>query len=131
MTIPFYCLVAMLVLILATKIPLGIAQVRAGGGKYDNRDPRTQQAALSGWGKRALAAHQNTFEALAIFTPAVLISHFAPSASSSCAATLAVVHVVARVIYPVLYIADVHVLRSLVWGVGFGAAIWMALLPAL
>lgn len=131
MTVPFYCLVAMIFLILATKVPLAIAQARAGGGKYDNRDPRTQQASLSGWGKRALAAHQNTFEALTIFTPAVLISHFAPPASAACAATLAIVHVVARVIYPALYIADVHVLRSLVWGVGFGAAVWMALLPAL
>lgn len=131
MTTPFYCLFAMLVLVILTKIPLAIAQARSGGGKYDNRNPRAQQAALEGWGKRALAAHQNNFEALAIFAPAVLISHFAPPESVACAATLAIVHTVARILYPVLYIADVHLIRSLVWGVGFGAAIWMALLPAL
>ncbi len=131
MTVPFYCMVAMLALVILTKIPLARAQAQAGRGKYDNRDPRTQQGALTGWGKRALAAHQNTFEAIAIFTPGVFISHFARPEQASCAATLAIVAVVARYIYPVLYIADVHLVRSLVWGVGFVCSLWLALLPAL
>lgn len=131
MTTPFFCLFAMLVLVILTKVPVAMAQAKAGKGRYDNRDPRTQQATLTGWGKRALSAHQNTFEAITIFTPAVLISHFAPAEAASCAATLAIVHVLARVLYPVLYIADVHLIRSLVWGVGFISALWMALLPAL
>lgn len=131
MTIPFWCLVVMLTLVLLTKVPVAIAMAKVGRGKYDNHDPRSQQATLTGWGKRALAAHQNTFEAITIFTPGVLISHFARPEQASCAATLAVVAVVVRCLYPALYIADVHLLRSAVWGVGFVCSIWLALLPAL
>ena len=131
MTTPFYCLFAMMLLAFLTKVPVAVAQVRVGRGRYDNRDPRSQQAQLSGWGKRALSAHQNTFEAIILFSPAVLISHFAPLDAQQTAATLALVHLGARILYPVLYIADVHLMRSAVWGVGFISALWMALLPAL
>lgn len=131
MTIPFFCLLIMLLLVVLTKVPLAIAQARVDKNGYDNRDPRAQQATLTGWGKRALAAHQNTFEAIAIFTPAVLISHFAGPANASMAANLAIAHTIARVLYPFAYIADAHLVRSLIWGVGFGSAIWMALLPIL
>lgn len=131
MTTPFYCLFGMLLLAILTKAPVAVAMARVGRGRYDNRDPRTQQSQLTGWGKRALSAHQNTFEAIILFTPAVLISHFAPVAAQQTAAILALVHLGARIAYPVLYIADVHILRSLVWGVGFFSALWMALLPAL
>lgn len=131
MTIPFYCMVAMLLLVVLTKIPVARAMAQAGRGRYDNREPRSQQAMLTGWGKRALAAHQNTFEAITIFTPGVLISHFAAPEQASTAATLAVVAVGARYVYPVLYIADVHLARSAVWGVGFVCSLWLALLPAL
>ena len=48
-----------------SKIPVAIAMHRNGG--YDNRHPRQQQAQLTGFGARALAAHQNAFEALIIF----------------------------------------------------------------
>lgn len=131
MTVPFYCMLAMLALVLLTKIPVAKAQAEVGKGKYDNRDPRSQQAQLTGWGKRALAAHQNTFEAITIFTPGVLISHFARPEQAGYAAALAVTVVVARYLYPILYIADVHLVRSLVWGVGFFCSIGLALLPAL
>lgn len=131
MTTPFYCLFAMLLLAFLTKVPVAVAQAKVGGGRYNNRDPRSQQAQLSGWAKRALLAHQNTFEAIILFTPGVLISHFAPASAQQTAAVLALVHLGARLIYPVLYIADVHLMRSLVWGIGFVSALWMALLPAL
>ena len=131
MAAPFYCLAAMLLLVAATKIPVAVAMARSGARGYDNRTPRSQQAALTGWGARALAAHQNTFEALTIFTPAVLIAQVGGgSAVASQATTLAVVHTLARVAYPVAYIADIHLLRSAIWGVGFISAVWLALLPA-
>ncbi len=131
MTVPFYCMFAMLLLVLFTKAPVARAMAQAGRGKYDNRDPRSQQATLTGWGKRALAAHQNTLEAIAIFAPGVFISHFARPDQASTAATLAILAVVSRYVYPVLYIADVHLARSAVWGVGFVCSLWLALLPAL
>ena len=57
--------------VFATKIPLGLAQVRAAGG-YNNSNPREQQQALDGWGKRALGAHLNTIEAYPFFAAGVL-----------------------------------------------------------
>lgn len=130
MTTPFYCLAVMLLLVVLTKTPVAIAQARSGSRGYDNRNPRTQQAELTGWGRRALAAHQNTFEALTIFTPAVLIAHLGGGpAIASQAATLALIHTGARVLYPIAYIADVHLARSLIWGVGFVSAVAMAFLP--
>lgn len=130
MSVPFTCLAILIVLVIATKLPVAVAMKKQGKGRYDNRTPRSQQAALTGWGARALGAHQNTFEALIIFTPAVLIATVAGGeAATETAATLAMVHIGARILYPVLYIADVHVVRSLVWGVGFISAVWMAFLP--
>lgn len=132
MTVPFYCLLVLVLLVVVTKVPVAVAQIQGSKKKsYNNSDPRGQQALLTGWGKRALNAHQNNFEALMIFTPAVLISHFAPIEAAGTAATLALVHTAARLIYPVLYIADKHLLRSLVWITGFIVAVWMCLLPAL
>lgn len=130
MATPLICLAVMLVIVVLTKVPVALAQAKQGQKGYDNRNPRQQQAALTGWGARALGAHQNTFESLIIFTPAVLIATIAarPDQASS-AATLAIVHVVARVLYPALYIANVDLIRSLVWGVGFGASVWLAFLP--
>ena len=60
--------IAMLLPFLA-KAPLAAAMQKAGG--YDNNNPRAQQAALTGFGQRANAAHYNSFEALLIYACAV------------------------------------------------------------
>lgn len=130
MTTPLICLAVMLLIVIATKIPVAIAQNKQGAKGYDNRSPRQQQAQLTGWGARALAAHQNTFEAAIIFTPAVLIATVAGTPdTASMAATLAVVHTAARIAYPMFYIANIHLARSAVWGIGFFSALWLAFLP--
>ena len=53
-----------------SKITLGLAINKVGG--YDNANPREQQKKLTGYGARALAAHQNSYEALIIFGLAVV-----------------------------------------------------------
>lgn len=62
MTILIICLFIAMVLPIVAKIPVAIAMNNAGG--YDNNHPRAQQAKLTGFGARALAAHQNAFESL-------------------------------------------------------------------
>lgn len=128
MTIPFYCVVIMLLLVVGTKGPAGLAQHQLGG--YDNRHPRAQQAKLTGWGARAMAAHQNTTENFAPFAAAVLIAHIG-GADAALATKLAITFVVARTIYPAIYIANIHWLRSLIWTVGFVATLGLAISPAL
>ena len=53
------------------KAPVAIAMNKLDG--YDNRHPRAQQSKLTGFGARALAAHQNSFESLLIFTIALVV----------------------------------------------------------
>jgi len=118
MTIPFLCVLAAWLLIYIPKFAVSAAIARAGG--YDNHHPRDQQATLSGWKKRGTAAHTNAFENFAPFAAAVLIARLG-HANESLSAALALVFVGARVLHPVLYIADLATLRSLVWGIGFSS----------
>jgi uncharacterized MAPEG superfamily protein len=115
MNIPFLCVGIAFLMLYLTKIPVAIAMRRES--RYDNRNPRDQQARLQGWGRRALAAHQNSFEAFAPFAAAVLIAH-ASGADPAWSSRLALGFIAARTLYVVLYISDLPSLRSMVWGVG-------------
>lgn len=128
MTVPFFCVLAALGLIYLPKLVASIAMAKMKGG-YDNRHPRAQQAALEGWGARAIAAHHNGFEAFAPFAAAVLIAHVG-GAPLEQASVLSILFLAARVAYIALYLANIHLLRSLVWTVGFGLTVALMLLPA-
>jgi len=121
MVTAYVCVVVAFLLNLVSKLPVAIAMQRQPGG-YDNRLPRQQQADLQGWGRRALSAHLNSFEAFPAFAIAVLMAASA-GADPTWTGTLAVAFVTARVAYIGLYIADLHVLRSAVWTVGFGVTV--------
>lgn len=96
------------------KVPVAIAMNKLGG--YDNVYPREQQARLEGFGARALAAHQNAFESLIIFGVAIAVA-LATDSTGDVIVNLAVVHIIARVIYSVMYYLDKNILRSLSWAV--------------
>ena len=90
MTVPLACVFLAFVVTMLTKAPVAVAQLRQPGG-YDNRLPRDQQAGLSGWGRRALGAHLNAFEAFPAFAAAVLVAHLAgadPAWSTGLAVTI-------------------------------------------
>jgi uncharacterized MAPEG superfamily protein len=110
-----------------TKAPLALAQHRAQGG-YDNHTPRDQQATLTGWGRRALAAHMNSHEAFPSFAAAVIIAHLG-GADPVWSSWLALIFIAARLVYVVLYIADLALIRSLVWTVGMVATALLFVLP--
>ena len=121
MTLVVVCLIIAACTPLLAKVPLGLIQAKQEGG-YDNSDPRAQQASLSGVGARALAAQNNSFEAFPTFAAGVLIALWA-QADLATVQVLCVVHVVARIAYIGLYLADYSTLRSLSWLLGFGCAI--------
>lgn len=129
MSVPFLCILAAFLVVLASKIPVAVAMARQPGG-YDNHHPRDQQAVLQGWGRRALAAHLNGFEAFPAFAAAVLVAVLA-GADPLWTTRLAVLFVAARALYVALYILDLSSLRSLVWSVGFGATVALFVLPLL
>jgi uncharacterized MAPEG superfamily protein len=114
MTILIWCLFAATLLPYLAKAPLAIAMNKLDG--YDNNHPRSQQAKLTGFGARALAAHQNAFESLIIFVPAVLLA-IATNTITDNITMLAITHVIARVAYNVFYLLNIGLLRSIVWAV--------------
>ncbi len=114
--------VAMLLPFLA-KAPLAFAMQKAGG--YDNHTPRAQQAALTGFGQRANAAHYNSFEALLIYACAVFTAVGLNSVDQT-AVILGWVFVVSRIAYLVCYWLDYATARSLMWLIGIVAAFVIA-----
>ncbi len=127
MSVLIVCLLVACLLPYVAKVPVAIAMNKLGG--YDNSHPRAQQAQLTGFGARALAAHQNAFESLIIFAPAVLLT-IALQNTGSMIVNLAMAHVGARVVYHVLYLMNLGLLRSAVWAIGLGSAlgiIWLNL----
>jgi uncharacterized MAPEG superfamily protein len=127
MTTPFVCVALAFVLIYIPRIFAAVAQGMRPEG-FDNKHPRDQQARLEGWGKRAVGAHLNGFEAFAPFAAAVFICHLA-HANAGWSTNLAVAFVAARALYIALYIGNVDKVRTAVWGVGFGSTFALFLLP--
>jgi uncharacterized MAPEG superfamily protein len=115
-TTPFWCL-AIACLLPYVWTPFGAAARKQQLGSIDNKHPRLQQAQLTGRGARAVGAHQNAFEALAVFAPAVIVAHLA-GADPVWSARLALCFLAARVVHGVCYLADIDVARSASFVVG-------------
>ncbi len=105
-----------------SKIAVASAMAKEGG--YDNNHPREQQKKLKGYGARALAAHQNSFEALLIFAVAVL-SALVTNTNSWLTNYLAITFVISRILYHAFYLMNLSTLRSLIWFVGFGSSMFI------
>ncbi|MGI0115318.1 MAPEG family protein [Zooshikella sp. RANM57] len=123
MTTPLICLVIVAVM----------PYIYAGMGAYyrsrlpggvDNKHPRQQITQLQGTGARVYAAQQNAWEALAIFTVAMLVVHLrqAPEPQVSLLAEL---FVAARVAHAFFYINNWDVFRSLAFAAGLVCVISM------
>ena len=128
MTIPFWCLLIAAVLPIMWSWVSGYYRNKQLG-TVDNKNPRAQNAQLTGAGARAVAAQQNAWEALAIFTAAVFVSH-SLGANGEQAATASMVFIAARVLHGVFYLMDKDVLRSLSFLVGFGCSLWLFFMAA-
>ncbi|WP_339453593.1 MAPEG family protein [Pseudomonas sp. EA_5y_Pfl2_R50] len=126
MSIPFWCVFISAVLIYVARMPVAKAMKEQGG--YDNHAPRQQQAKLTGYGARALAAHQNSIEAFMLFAVGVLMAHTTQTAGWLID-TLAIIFVIARILYLWLYLADQPSLRSLVWIVGVVCSLLLMISP--
>jgi uncharacterized MAPEG superfamily protein len=98
-------------------------------GVVDNKHPRDQYARLTGAGARAVAAQQNAWEALAIYAPAVLVTHFLGVTGENVTIACAV-FIVARALYLVAYLANKDILRSLLFIIGLGASISLYIMAA-
>lgn len=116
MTIAFWCV------LIAGSMPLVAVGIAKWDKRYDNNAPRDWLARQDGVKKRAYAAHLNSLEAFPFFASAVIIASIA-KAPGSIIDGLAVLFIIARIIYIGCYLADKATLRSLVWMVGLGATL--------
>lgn len=119
------CAFAAVLLPYLAKVPLAIAMNNEG--RYDNSYPRDQQARLTGFGARALAAHQNSFESLVVFAMAVAVV-LASNTINATIEWLAIAHVAARTVYCLMYYIDQDKLRSLSWFVAIFCPMAMILM---
>ncbi|MBI3504937.1 MAG: MAPEG family protein [Proteobacteria bacterium] len=74
------------------------------------------------WAQRAIRAHLNAVENLAIFVPAVLVAHVL-NVSTPATQTAVVVYFFARLVHFAVYTAGVAVVRTLAFTVGWIAQI--------
>ncbi|OLF54963.1 MAPEG family protein [Pseudomonas chlororaphis] len=128
MSIAFWCVFISALLIYVARMPVARAMKEQGG--YDNHLPRQQQAALTGFGARAVAAHQNSFEAFILFAVGVLMAHTTQTQGWLIDA-LAIVFVITRIIYLLCYWADLAWQRSLIWFIGLLCSLLLMLSPTL
>ncbi|MGW8462244.1 MAPEG family protein [Pseudomonas sp. CLCA07] len=126
MNIPFWCVFISALLIYVARMPVAKAMKEQGG--YNNHLPRQQQAQLTGFGARAVAAHQNCFEAFILFAVGVLMAHTTQTAGWLID-LLAIIFVISRVIYLLCYWGDLAWQRSSVWFVGFVCSLLLMLSP--
>lgn len=126
MSIAFWCVFISALLIYVARIPVARAMKEQGG--YDNHLPRQQQTQLTGFGARAVAAHQNSFEAFMLFAVGVLMAHTTQT-QGWLIDGLAIAFVITRVIYLLCYWADLAWQRSLVWFIGLLCSLLLMLSP--
>ncbi|MEP9318746.1 MAPEG family protein [Pseudomonas sp. LABIM340] len=121
MPIAFWCV---LIAIFLPYVGTSLAKFTGGGfGPRQNHDPRTFLATLEGYRKRANAFQMNSFEVTPAFAAAVIIAYVVNNAEPATIDRLAIAWVTSRLLYLIFYVADLALLRSLVWFLGMGLII--------
>jgi uncharacterized MAPEG superfamily protein len=117
MTIAFWCvLIAGILPVITT----GIA--KWGAPALDNNHPRDWANGLTGYRRRAYAAHQNAYEAFPFFAAAVIVASIT-DAPQGVVNLLAMVFIAARIGYTATYMADMSTPRSILWAIGWFSTI--------
>jgi len=118
-TVAYWCV------LIAALLPIGCAWLAKSGhlgksrkdGGFDNHDPRAWMARQTDWRARANAAQANSFEALPFFMGAVIIAHLL-GAGQTLLDMLALLYVMLRIFYVMMYVSDMPTVRSAVWAGG-------------
>jgi uncharacterized MAPEG superfamily protein len=97
---------------------LATTLAKAGGERYNNRDPREWLERQQGFRRRADNAQRNGFEAFPFFAAAVIVAQLVGAPQDRVDA-LALIFIVARVVYTICYVADWHWVRSIAWLIGW------------
>ena len=115
-TIAYWCVLfaAILPIVCAGVAKSGMFTTTPAKGGYDNNNPRDWLARQNDWRARANAAQANTFEALPFFFAAVIIAHTLQAVQTRVD-ILALIFIVLRIAYVIMYVADLAKVRSAIW----------------
>lgn len=119
-TVAYWCV------LVAALLPIVCAWIAKSGtlgkppaqGGYDNSDPRSWLARQGDWRARANAAQANSFESLPFFIGAVIIAHQF-GARQTWLDLLAMLFVMLRMFYIMMYVSNMPTARSAVWAGAF------------
>lgn len=115
-TMPGFLLVSIGVAALLVYLPfLAVGYGRFTVG-YDQAAPRTMLPKLPPYAQRATWAHENAFESIILYAPAALMAYITQQ-QSDLALGAAIAYLIARTLYPVAYIVNLPIGRSLMFAV--------------
>jgi uncharacterized MAPEG superfamily protein len=124
MTVAEWMILAAVLLYLLTVAPVK----PIGQPRFDNANPRDPAFYTPGLRSRALGAHLNGIEVFPFFAAAVLLAEFR-AAPQGWIDALAVAFVAIRLVYVLLYLANMPTLRTIVWNVGFAVNVAIFFMP--
>jgi uncharacterized MAPEG superfamily protein len=93
-------------------------------GFIDNQNPRKQYLLLDGIGGRTVAAQKNTWEALVVYS-AALIAVFITNVPAEAIANACLIFMTSRLLFIGLYLINLDKLRSLAFISGYGSCLYM------
>ncbi len=118
-TVAYWCVLiaALLPIVCAGIAKYGTFSTPRREGGYDNHNPRAWLAHQTDWRARANAAQTNSFEGLPFFIGAVVIAHQL-GAHQARLDILAFIYIVLRLLYIMMYVADLATVRTWMWSLG-------------
>ncbi|MEN0036877.1 MAG: MAPEG family protein [Cellvibrio sp.] len=93
-------------------------------GKVDNQNPRLQYTQLEGIGARAVAAQQNSWEALLIYS-AALLAVVASGVIVEHLALAALIVLLARLLHALFYLTNLDKLRTLSFAIALAPCFYL------
>lgn len=125
MTTAYWCI------LIAAVLPYVWTMAAKAGPGFDNGNPRAWLAKQDNPRlQRANAAQLNAFEAFPAFAASVLMAQFA-GVDPGRIGLLAMAFVALRAVHGIVYIANLHLLRSLVWFGGIACMVALMVQAAL
>ena len=111
-------------------VVLILVQVLAAAGQVglgELAKPRDDMPKLTGVAGRLDRAQMNSVIAMALFAPAVLMLS-AQGAFTANTLLAAQIFLIARILYPIVYVMGTAWIRTLLWTAGFLATAWLYLM---
>ena len=122
MTTELYWLTLTVLMTALFWVPYVLNRMVVGGLGRTLAGASPQSDAHSPWAQRAIKAHANAVENLAIFAPAVLVAH-ALGISTAATKTAVIVYFFARLLHFAIYSTGIAVARTLAFTAGWVAQI--------